>query len=85
MTTILVGNEDICKNMNVSDYVFRSHEYPGSHVIVKGDPTEADLNYAAQLAATHSRAKEFHVSVCMRRGVDAPLTQNLRYFLVSKM
>ena len=100
MTTILVGknahhNDELCKNMSGSDYWFHATEYPGAHVIVKGNPTEADLNYAAQLAATHSKSKEDHVSVGMCRGVDIEkpkdfppgqvIARNRRHFIVSKM
>ena len=99
-TTILVGknahhNDELCKNMSGTDYWFHATEYPGAHVIVKGNPTEADLNYAAQLAATHSKSKEPRVSVGMCRGVDvekpigAPpgqvIVRNRRHFIVSKM
>ena len=100
MTTILVGknakhNDELCRNMSGSDYWFHANEYPGAHVIVKGNPTEADLSYAAQLAATHSKSKDTLVSVCMCRGVDvkkpigAPdgqvVVTNRRHFVVSKM
>ena len=64
-------NDALVNSMGGKDYWFHARDYPGSHVVVKGDkPTELVLDYAARLAATHSKSKGSTVEVIMCRGVD---------------